>query len=97
MAEKDKGASQQKKRYPLDDLAQLTLIPFLCGAGQYGLFRVMEPLTGIGVQESLAVSGFITLLAGIVVTAFKEATNRKEEKRRWKEQRDLLKEIRDRL
>ena len=96
MTEKPKGASQRQEQHQLDDLAHLALIPVLAGGGVYGLFEFAKAL-GMEVGDTVAIAGFTALLTGIAVNALKESANRREEKRRWEEQRDLLRDIRDRL
>ncbi len=93
----EREASERQKRSQMDEVTQFALLPVLCGGGVYGLFEAVGSLTGTKIDQSVAVAGFTTVLASLVMNAFKEAVYRKEEQARWKEQRDLLEAIRDRL
>ena len=44
--------------------------------------------------QSLALAG-LTVLTSLIVTAFKEAVYRREEKERWEQQRALLNQLSD--
>ena len=93
MAGKHKRASQRQEHPPWDDLAQLALIPVGVGAGLYILFGIVGAPTGTEGGQGFAVAGFLTVLTSLIVTAFKEAVYRREEKERWEQQRALLSQL----
>ena len=95
MAGKHKKTSQQQEHAPWDELAQMALIPVGVGAGLYILFEIVGAPTGIEGGQGFAVAGFMTVLTSLLVTAFKEAVYRREEKERWEQQRAVLSQLSD--
>ena len=95
MAGKHKRTSQRQEHPPWDELAQMTVIPAMVGAGVYSLLEIVASETGTEGGQSLAVAGFLTVLTSLIVTAFKEAVYRREEKERWEQQRAVLNQLSD--
>ena len=79
----------------LDEWGLLALMPVVVGIVVYGLFRVLEALTGAEVEQGVAIAAFTTVLTSLIATATIEAARRREEKERWEQQRALLNQLSD--